>query len=330
MTIWLSPQEIVALPTTGASWEAVLAASKKRSAIDLSDQDSKADTDLLALALVAARMTDSNLRRQAIEIIDAAPGTEDGGRTLALGRNLQALVIAADIVQHTPRAFCSWLEIVMRENLDGKTLLSTHERRPNNWGTHAGAARVAADWFLYKYGSSEQKLRAMEDGIRTCKTWREWMGGPSRHGETGFGEEFTFSELDWQADPKNPKGINPKGSMKDGHSIDGVLPDDQRRAGAFTWPPPKENYCWEALQGAYVAATIMARAPWPGPAVWQWSDRALLRAVKWLIEECQFPASGDDEWITPLVNKAYGTGYNYKVPTSPGKGCGFTCWTHTP
>jgi hypothetical protein len=27
---------------------------------------------------------------------------------------------------------------------DGRTLISTHEQRPNNWGTHAGASRVAA------------------------------------------------------------------------------------------------------------------------------------------------------------------------------------------
>ena len=41
---------------------------------------------------------------------------------------------------------------------------------------------------------------------------------------------------------------------------DGVLPDDQRRSGGFVWPPTKENYVWEALQGAIAQAVILHRA----------------------------------------------------------------------
>jgi len=61
---------------------------------------------------------------------------------------------------------------------------------------------------------------------------------------------------------------------KDGHRIDGVLPDDQRRGGSFGWPAPRENYVWEALQGALAQAVILHRA---GYDVWNWEDRALLR-----------------------------------------------------
>ena len=39
--------------------------------------------------------------------------------------------------------FRPWLRTVLTEDLSGKTLVSTHEGRPNNWGTHAGAARAA-------------------------------------------------------------------------------------------------------------------------------------------------------------------------------------------
>jgi len=77
-----------------------------------------------------------------------------------------------------------------------------------------------------------------------------------------------------------------------GHeSIDGVLPDDQRRAGGFTWPPQKENYVWEGLQGAVVQAEVLHRA---GYDTWNWSDKALLRAVTWETIIAKFPAQSDD------------------------------------
>ena len=74
--------------------------------------------------------------------------------------------------------------------------------------------------------------------------------------EPGAAAGFEYGDLSWQADPTKPVGINPVGAKRDGHSIDGVLPDDQRRSGGFVWPPTKENYVWEALQGAIAQAVI--------------------------------------------------------------------------
>ena len=101
-------------------------------------------------------------------------------------------------------------------------------------------------------------------------------------------------------------GINPAGSSIQGHSVDGVLPDDQRRAGSFTWPPPKENYVHEALQGAVTCAVILHNA---GYDVFDWCDQALLRAVTWSRDVCNFPFQGDDTWMAPLVDAAYGTSF---------------------
>jgi hypothetical protein len=77
------------------------------------------------------------------------------------------------------------------------------------------------------------------------------------------------------------------------------------------------------------------------PDVWQWSDKALLRAVMWNYSgsanyatmnfpfdpnsTMNFPAVGDDTWIPPIVNKKYGT----SIPitgSQPGKNFGFTDW----
>jgi hypothetical protein len=114
---------------------------------------------------------------------------------------------------------------VRTETLDGKTLINTHEIRPNNWGTHAGASRVATDLYL---GDKADLAKA-------AQVFKGWLGDRSAYAG------FTYGDLAWQADPSKPVGINPKGATRNGHLIDGVLPDDQRRAGGFSWPPQQEN-----------------------------------------------------------------------------------------
>jgi hypothetical protein len=244
----------------------------------------------------------------------SAIGTERGGRTLALGRNLVSYVIAADLIDlkrydaGIDQQFRSWLAAVRTETLDGKMLISTHELRPNNWGTHAGASRVAADRYLGD----------MADLAKAAQVFQGWLGDRSAYAG------FSYGDTSWQADPGKPVGINPSGAIRNGQSIDGVLPDDQRRAGGFTWPPQKENYVWEGLQGAVVQAELLQRA---GYDAWNWSDRALLRAVLWETTVARFPAQGDDTWQIWLLNHAYGTA----LPTSPantGKNMGFTDWMY--
>jgi hypothetical protein len=159
------------------------------------------------------------------------------------------------------------------------------------------------------------------DFDRAARVFRAWLG--DRAAWSGF----RFGKLWWQADPDAPVGVNPKGASRQGHSIDGVLPDDQRRAGPFAWPAPRTNYTWGALQGATAQAVILHRA---GYDVWNWQDRALLRAARWLQEEAQQPARGDDGWILHVVNFHYGTKFPAPVPAQPGKNVGFTDWTHGP
>jgi hypothetical protein len=321
VNLWLDIAELQALNFSGPAQQAVWAAADKFAvgSIDLSDQDDKNDVLLLAAAL----RDGATLGRAMPIVYDGvmrAMDTELGGRTLALGRNLCPVLIAADYAAVKERTFIEWVRRCLHEDLDGRTLISTHEDRPNNWGTHAGASRIACDLYLFKYGSSAERREARADLQRAGRVFLGWLGDRSQYAG------FSWGELDWQADPQNPVGINPRGASKDGHSIDGVLPDDQRRAGGFTWPPTKENYVWEALQGAIVQATLLSRVY--GLLPFNASNRALHRAVTWLHEECKFPAEGDDTWIPHLVNWAYGSTFPAPIPSSPGKNMGWTDWTH--
>jgi len=241
----------------------------------------------------------------------AAMDTEDGGRTLALGRNLVSYVIAADLVGLDPQQdaeFRAWLRETLNETLDGNTLVSTHEDRPNNWGTHAGAARAAVAAYLGDRAELE----------RTGEVFKGWLGDRSSYAG------FNFGDLSWQADPSNPVGINPEGAMKQGHSIDGALPDDMRRGGSFKWPPSYTAYAWEAMQGAIVQAELLYRQ---GYDTWQWEDQALLRAAEFLYSIGWQP-SGDDTWQPHLINARYDTNFSNSASATSGKNMGWTAWTH--
>ena len=313
--IWISPAEIAALPTDGAAWEQVLEhAMAAPGTPNLADQDQDDNVYVLARAYVCIRLDDAAMCESVRASVMAAIGTEDGGRTLALGRELFAYVVAADLVgleEDDDAVFREWLAGVVVEDLDGRTLVSTHEERPNNWGTHAGASRLAAAIYLGDDAEIE----------RSADVFHGWLGARDVYAE------FEYGDLDWQADPDVPVGINPVGATRDGHSIDGVIPDDQRRAGGFTWPPPQENYVYGALEGALVQAVLLHRR---GHAAFEWEEQALLRAVVWLHDEADYPAEGDDTWQPHVVNHFYGTEFPAEVPAATGKNVAFTDWTHAP
>lgn len=314
--IWISREEIRLLSRHGPAWDALIKrADRAVLAPDLSDQEDTSNVRTLAKALAYAATGEESYRRDVIDLCMAVIGTEEGARSLALGRNLGAFVLAADLVQlpeAEDRRFRAWLRACRSKPMrEGRSLIEAHEDRPNNWGTHAGASRVAVAAYL----------KDRKDLKRCARVFKGWLG--DRRSYRGF----SFGDLQWQADPTRPVGVNPKGAEIRGKSVDGCLPDDQRRSGRFRWPPPRENYCYEALQGALMQAVILSRA---GYDVWNWEDRALLRAFTWLHEHADFPAEGDDTWQPFLINHVYGTDFPASAPSRPGKNMGWTCWTHGP
>lgn len=312
--LWIDTERLRALPTSGSAWDHLRSTADRFAGLpNLSNQDDSVNVRIMAKALVYARTGDERYRRDVIAGCKGAIGTEGGGRTLALGRELAAYVIAADLVglpADDDAIFRRWLGRVRHLDLQGRTLISTHEDRPNNWGTHAGASRLAVA--LYLGDSADEKRAAL--------VFRGWLGDRSAYADFKYGKDLT-----WQEDPSRPVGINPLGATKLGMSIGGVLPDDQRRGGSFTWPPPKENYVYEGLQGALAQAILLHRA---GYDVWNWQDKALLRAYEWLHEQADYPARKDDLWQLHVVNFYYGTAFPTTFDAEPGKNVGWTAWTH--
>lgn len=313
----MSPDEVKALPMSGNGWNAVSSAAKSSwGSPCLADLNCNFDVNLLAGALYAVRTGDETMRTKVANGIYATytGGSENGSRALEISRNLQATVIAADLIGYRTPEFENWLRAVRGKTFSGKTIVSCNEDRPNNWGTHCGAARIAIARYLGDTG----------DLAAAAKIFHGWLGARSEYAS------FEWGNLSWQSNKSAPVGINPMGATIDGYNVDGVLPDDQRRSGTnsgnFTWPPPKENYVWEALQGASVQATMLTRAGYPA---FEWENKALYRAANWLFNVDKFPPDGDDQWIPWVINKGYGV---HTFPAadvgSTGKNMGFTNWTH--
>jgi hypothetical protein len=310
--VWISREELAALPVSGPAWENLKSvADQPAGSPALRDQNDQVNVRVMAKALVYARTGEARYREEVIGHCIGAIGTENGGSCLGLGRNLAAFVIAADLVglsRDKDQKFRKWLREKLTAVHEGRSLRSTHESRPNNWGTQAGGSRAA----IARYLDDTREL------TRVATVFKGWLGDHTAYAG------FKFKDLGWQQDGARPVGVNPKGSSRDGHSLDGVLADDQRRGGPFQWPPPKENYVYEALQGALLQAVILHRS---GFDVWNWEDKALLRAFKWLHEEAKFPAEGDDTWQPHVINHVYGAAFPAPVPARPGKNVGWTDWT---
>jgi hypothetical protein len=317
--LWIGREELARQPVDGPAWRRLESAARSKCGIPrLDDQNDQANVCVMAKALVATRTDNPALRAEVIEALRAL--VQSGGytgRALALGRELIAYVIAADVIDlrmHDPtldNAFRDRIaSLVTTPTTDGpRNLVDCHERRPNNWGTHCGASRAAVAAYL-----DDQA-----DLNRVALVFRGYLGDRASYAG------FQFGDLSWQCDPDRPVGINPVDCVKNGHPIDGVMPDDQRRSGGFKWPPPPERYVYGALQGALAQAVILQRA---GYDAFNWEHQALRRAFEWLHTHADYPAEGDDTWQPHVVNRFYGTTFPAPIPARPGKNVGWSDWTH--
>lgn len=326
--MWLM-DDLSQRPTSGSAWNAVKsAADASYTAPNLSNQDDKVDTTTLARAIVFKKLGTTSYRDKVVQAIQAIVNSSTyNGRALALGRNIPSYVIAADMINLATlnptlnTSFKSKLTNYLTTfTTDGPdSLIDCHEERPNNWGTHCGAARTA----IALYTNDIYQLDVV------VEVHLMYLG-EAPTGYTDFA--FTAPADTWGPDgtvlANMWRGINALGAIRNGFSVDGVIPDDQRRSttngGAFTWPPPCENYVWEALQGAVVTTWLLDRA---GYGMSTEGNQAIKRAVTFLYNN-SCPATGDDVWTIHLVNRMYGTNFTVSGVGTAGKNAAWTPYTH--
>lgn len=332
VALWVPPDRLRQLPTTGPAWRHIIDTARRPGAPGLGDLGNKHHANVLAMALVAARHDDDNMRSNVRDELAAVMASHDTDNIFVLGpaRKMTSYVVAADVVGLTRHdrtfdaKFRSWITTMRSRRFNGggattMSIVEAHETRPNNFGTVAGASRVAIDAYLDDRADLQ----------RAATIFRGWLG------DTQAYDRFVYGPMSWQDDPTHPVGINPPGATAriggEPRDIDGVLPDDQRQQGPLGWPPVGQGEVYMALQGAVAQAELLHRQ---GYDAWTWSDRALLRAMTWLYTD-HFadrqpftPRGTSAEWILPLVNARYGTDYDWTPGFWRGSVLGYTDWTH--
>lgn len=306
--------DISKLPTSGAAWSPLKSWADKSTLPDLRDQNNQGDIVALAKGLVFARTGEAVYRTACRDLLIAAqrsagPGVTTGD-TLGMVRGMGAIALAAILVDYREATFAKWMrDMLTWPNPDrGYTIRSTQEKRPNNWGDHAGASRMAMALYL------DDRLELGE----AAEVFLGFLGDSTAY--TGF---IWGDDMSWHLDPSKPVGVNPLGASKDGLNIDGVMPDDMRRGGSFpTVGDLGKNYTWEGLQGVLLQAVLLKAA---GYHVTDWSDHAVGRAYSAALRLAGNP-SGDDTWQPYAMKFLYGT--SASGSTSPGKGFGFTDWLY--
>lgn len=317
--VWLNPVDLSVLPMQGLSWENLLRyANQPASTPDLSDQEDMDNVRVLAKALVYAKTGQAQYRSQVITAINQIRGTEDrvGSRTLSVARELGSYILAADLVRLDAQqrtSFGQFIRTVISKTLPGGragvfSLIGMIDADPSNWGTHARSTVLIAALYL--------KDRALVE--RVANATQNWAGRNA--------SSFSFGDdLSWHPSTTRLYGINPVGARINGYNVDGVLPDDQRRAGPFSHPFPLTNYAYEALQGALLTTELLHLR---GYDSYNWSSRAILRAFNWLYYQGNFPAVADDIWMMHIINHRYGTNFPAAEGTGPGKTVGFADWIY--
>lgn len=339
--IWISADELMRRPTTGAAWQRLLAdAARNPGPADISDQDSNHDVYTMAAALVCVRIGQYCAKaRQGV--VDAI-GTERRGRWLAVGRNLAAYIIAADLLglraDGIPGSAGSrverWVEGWLDKRLPDNITEELRGFRPFGGSANAAAQEGLAYTAVAAYLHDDWALQRAWDAFRTfaCDP-----AAPDREGiylDRSIGDGWT--------DARNPCAINPAGAARlipPGVSgagslrrVDGALTGDMRRGGGYQWIPGYTQYPWVGLEGFVPAAVILDRA---GYRAFDVADRAVLRTHEylWYLRS----QSGDVRWfdgdraraIVSLVNAAYGSSFPVNGPVGRGRTVGYTDWTHS-
>ena len=329
--LWSSEAELRNNPVSGPAWEAVKsAADLDFSKPVINNNNSNDDVNCLAASIVYARTGDKFYKNRVIAALEynvagASPGFDSNG-ILTWCRNTGAYALAADMVGYRTPQFETWLRNMVETYRDpanhNNTIEEIFYRRANNWGTQAFGTLCA----VYGYLKDTAKLKKIRN------YWIQLVTGPNPGATYG-------SDISWHADLNNLRLINPKGSVKNGVNIDGIMPDDMRRNGPFSNPPPKSitSYHWEALQGIISGARILERFD-KDLSIWEIGDRAILRAVKILetdwrkdynINGSNWAAIGDDTWMLPFVDATYGTDFRKNAFDPPrlwehGKNAGWS------
>lgn len=322
--IWVDVTQLHSKPRTGRGWNNMysMAAGSMPGPVTVADQKSNTSAWAQACAYVYAATGDTDYLKKVLGVMRALVSPSlPIGRALGLAREVQGYVATAEGIQlaKVDADLDAAVKSKFRYFLTCKTsdgpasLLESHRKRPNNWGTHATSAVMMIARYI-----GDAALFA--DAV---KVFRGYLGDYDLY------HDFTYGSLAWQANPKRPVGINPPNSIINGLDVDGMLPEEARRGsttvGASLPGGDAIMYSWEATQGTTAAMAVALNADVDLRPASAWAHK---RSIHFMLDVAHWPISGDDAWQAPVLNRLY-PDLKLAVPDgSPGKGLAWTEFTH--
>ncbi|HEV8699390.1 MAG TPA: hypothetical protein VGQ89_16990 [Candidatus Limnocylindrales bacterium] len=311
-----SPQELAVLPTSGTAWTYLKSVADGDLGLpNLTDQDNKHDVKTLAVALVANRLDSDAYRTKARLAILGAMGTEVVGADnsiLALGRQLGAYVLAADLIGLSgpdDATFRTWLAGIRTRELGGhgryRTLKGTCEDSPHNWGTFACASLIAANRYL-------------GDDAAVARSWAVFRGlTGDRSAYAGF--ENLATDI-WACPGLSFTPAN-SGCPTDAVRFGAFVKDVTRGSDPPTADGDGLSYTQEILQGVALQAELLERAGYPG--AWE----RLRPAFDWARRNGALNLSSVGYHVTWWANERFGWSLATR-PAAMGRVFGYTDWLY--
>lgn len=312
--------DLMALPTTSSAFSRLKNhADATWPAPDLADQDRKHGTYVLAAAMVYARTGITSYRDKARAGIMAAIGTENDAstRTLSVGRQLGAYVLAADFIRldgTDDATFRSWLSALRTREFPAHgrwiSLEVTHEDSANNWGAWAGAALIATARYLGDTEDLERRVRVVKGFLGDRTQWNDFRGQDEKNGVLGADERA------WACNDSPTAWLPTNGTCsKNGVNLDGAFPSDASRGGPVQWPVPSTGvmYHSETVAAMLIQLELLYQA---GYDLWSYRQNAMRRAGDFLARSNgwnNFYVNYGNSW---LANRRLGTSYPQLTPTA--------------
>ena len=302
--VWISPDEVKAL---GPVPQNVRDAARGPVSAQLDNNNSNNDAYCYANALIAVHDGDQGAEDKAIAGINSLPRSPFA-RVLEMSRNLPMYVFAADLLDYHDHDgfFRSMVTKPLQGHSGAKNMLETAQYSGTNWGGMSTAACTAIGLHI-----GDDAL--VDEMVRVTTEWCE--GGPGK---------LRYSDTNWHADPAHKRGVNAPNATLWGHPAWGVLPEDFRRGGEFTWPPKITGYMLEGLTPRIVTLNMLVRA---GKIRADVGQDAHARAVRYLYEHVHYPIQGDDRTIIYVINRLLGLGLKTDGD-SIAKDVAFAGYTH--
>lgn len=373
--IFISNSEVQNLPMSGTAWTSLKAvADSNLGSPQLTSNTNTHGSKVYAVALVYARTGDNAYREKARAAIMSALGTEDATGpdsstgVLGVSRNVMSYIIAADLINienmnATDGArFRQWVSDIRFKYLPGgrvHSIVHSNQNFGENFGTMAGASRIAADLYLGDTTDLNEAIAIhkayadrsaypttlLPNGVPNSQGWLATYHYFEKTSESDFPSWGCMTDGRTVSNEFNWVAINPAPCTRQGYAdstlaqtatcdLDGAYVEDVSRDATnktlctIPYRSAGSTYQWEALSSISMQAEMLRRAGKEN--LWSYSNQALKRMSQFTYLRGIWDSGyKENDHIPWLINKVYGTNY----PTKPayfGKMLGFTDWTHAP